>query len=65
MPADSPFRSAAATDTGMLREHNEDRYFIEQGFRMGAAVFNGLYENLYRERRLRPTRGVSGPHLRA
>ena len=29
MPADSPFRSAAATDTGMLREHNEDRYFID------------------------------------
>src|SRR5580698_10636396 len=29
MSADSPFRSAAATDTGMLREHNEDRYFID------------------------------------
>src|SRR6202042_768258 len=29
MPVDSPFRSAAATDTGMLREHNEDRYFID------------------------------------
>ena len=29
MPADSPFRSAAATDTGLLREHNEDRYFID------------------------------------
>jgi PPM family protein phosphatase len=29
MPAASPFRSAAATDTGMLREHNEDRYFID------------------------------------
>src|SRR3984957_19570434 len=31
MPADSPFRSAAATDTGLLREHNEDRYFIDRG----------------------------------
>jgi len=29
MPANSPFRSAAATDTGLLREHNEDRYFID------------------------------------
>src|SRR5580658_3421692 len=29
MSADSPFRSAAATDTGLLREHNEDRYFID------------------------------------
>jgi PPM family protein phosphatase len=29
MPADSPFRSAAATDTGLLREHNEDRYFMD------------------------------------
>jgi len=29
MRADSPFRSAAATDTGMLRERNEDRYFID------------------------------------
>src|SRR5580658_10277020 len=29
MPADSPFRSAAATDTGLVREHNEDRYFID------------------------------------
>src|SRR5580698_9422718 len=31
MSADSPFRSAAATDTGLLREHNEDRYFIDRG----------------------------------
>jgi len=29
MLADSPFRSAAATDTGLLREHNEDRFFID------------------------------------
>jgi serine/threonine protein phosphatase PrpC len=29
MPADSPFRSAAATDTGLLRERNEDRYWID------------------------------------
>src|SRR5215475_16103169 len=25
------FQSAAATDTGLLREHNEDRYFIDAG----------------------------------
>ena len=25
----SEFRSAAATDTGLLREHNEDRYWID------------------------------------
>ena len=29
MPADSKFRSAAATDTGLLRDHNEDRYWID------------------------------------
>jgi PPM family protein phosphatase len=29
MPVDSPFRSAAATDTGLLRDHNEDRYLVD------------------------------------
>src|SRR5271170_3833463 len=29
MPADNPFRSAAATDTGLLRDRNEDRYLID------------------------------------
>ena len=29
MPVDSPFRSAAATDTGLLRDHNEDRYWMD------------------------------------
>jgi serine/threonine protein phosphatase PrpC len=29
MPANSVFRSAAATDTGLLREHNEDRYWMD------------------------------------
>jgi serine/threonine protein phosphatase PrpC len=29
MSADSPFRSAAATDTGLLRDRNEDRYWID------------------------------------
>jgi len=29
MPVDSQFRSGAATDTGLLRDHNEDRYWID------------------------------------
>src|SRR5580658_1480012 len=29
MPVDSPFRFAAATDTGLLRDRNEDRYWID------------------------------------
>src|SRR5580658_4987026 len=29
MLVDSPFRSAAATDTGLLRDRNEDRYWID------------------------------------
>ena len=29
MPADSAFRSGAASDTGLLRERNEDRYWVD------------------------------------
>jgi pyrroloquinoline-quinone synthase len=46
-------------------ESPDSRYFIEQGLRMGAAVFNGLYDGLYRERSRRMKREVRGPHTRA
>lgn len=34
----------------------EKNYLIEQGLRMGATLFNGLYEGLYRSRRTRVLR---------
>lgn len=43
----------------------EDRYAIEQGLRMGAALFNGLYEDLWTRRNARLFRNVLGPHSRA
>lgn len=43
----------------------EDRYFIEQGFRLGAASFDALYEGLYRNRRRRLVREIRGTHIRA
>jgi pyrroloquinoline-quinone synthase len=42
----------------------EHRYFIEQGLRLGAAVFSGLYENLYRHRARRLLRDAPGLHTR-
>jgi pyrroloquinoline-quinone synthase len=42
----------------------ENRYFIEQGLRLGATVFYGLYEGLSRGRKRRLTRDVKGPHVR-
>jgi len=43
----------------------ENRYYIEQGLRMGASVFNGLYRGLYEQRTQRLFREITGPHLRA
>jgi pyrroloquinoline-quinone synthase len=40
------------------------RYYIEQGLRLGATAFNGLYEGLYRHRARRHLRTVTGPHTR-
>ena len=43
----------------------ENRYYIEQGLRLGACVFNALYEGLYKARKRRIYRDVRGPHTRA
>lgn len=43
----------------------ENRYYIEQGLRLGAYVFNSLYEGLYKARARRIYRDVRGPHTRA
>jgi pyrroloquinoline quinone (PQQ) biosynthesis protein C len=40
------------------------RYYIDQGLRLGATVFNGLYEGLYRGRKRRWMRALTGPHTR-
>ena len=45
--------------------HAENHYFIEQGLRLGATVFNSLYEGLYAQRKRRLFRNVIGPHTRA
>lgn len=43
----------------------ENRYYIEQGLRLGAFVFNSLYEALYNARKRRTYRDMRGPHTRA
>ncbi len=43
----------------------EDQYAIEQGLRLGAYIFNRLYEDLYRARARRMLRKISGYHSRA
>jgi pyrroloquinoline-quinone synthase len=42
----------------------DNRYYVEQGLRLGAYVFNGLYEGLYRARAQRLLRETAGPHSR-
>lgn len=42
----------------------ENQYYIEQGLRMGAEVFNYLYYSLFRHRTDRLIRTVSGAHSR-
>ena len=39
-----------------------NKYFITQGLLTGAYVFNELYEGLYRNRKRRLRRSLSGPH---
>ena len=43
----------------------ENRYYIEQGLRLGVFIFNRLYEDLYNARERRIFRDVCGPHTRA
>ena len=46
----------------------EDRYYIEQGLRLGAYLFNRLYEDLHRARARRAFcggHGRTGLHTRA
>lgn len=45
----------------------EDRYYVEQGLRLGAYVFDRLYEGLYRARarRSRTAHGQAGLHTRS
>ena len=43
----------------------EDRYFIEQGLRLGAFAFNSFYEDLYKARELRRFREVRCYHSRS
>ncbi len=47
------------------KENVENRYYIEQGLRLGAYVFNTLYEGLYKARKRRIYRDIRGPHTRA
>lgn len=46
-------------------ENESNRYYIEQGLRMGAEVFNYLYMAMYNHRKTRITRTVSGLHSRS
>lgn len=43
----------------------ENHYYIDQGLTMGATVFNMLYEELYRHRKNRLFRDVTGFHSRS
>ena len=42
----------------------ENRYYIEQGLRLGGFLFYSLYENLYKSRDCRIFREIQGPHIR-
>lgn len=46
-------------------ESESNRYYIEQGLRMGAEVFNYLYFAMYTHRKLRMMRSLSGFHSRS
>ena len=43
----------------------ENQYYIEQGLTMGASLFNMLYEELYKHRKERLFRDISGFHSRS
>ena len=46
-------------------KNEDDRYYIEQGIRMGATLFNNLYTSLYKNRKNRLNRKFYGSHSRA
>lgn len=46
-------------------DSEENRYYIEQGLRLGAHAFYSLYEGLYRARERRWTRELTIPHVRS
>jgi len=46
------------------QRRDENKYYIEQGLRLGATLFNRLYVDLYNARTRRALRTVSGPHAR-
>jgi pyrroloquinoline-quinone synthase len=46
-------------------DSEENKYYIEQGLRMGAEVFNYLYYSLYNHRTNRHNRTITGVHSRA
>lgn len=48
----------------LWKKHSDNRYFIEQGLWMGATLFNDLYSGLYRNRKRRLRRTVTGAHSR-
>lgn len=59
-----------AEDFFAILEHSwgkslEDKYAIEQGLRLGAYIFNRLYEDLYHSRTRRVFRQTNGVHSRA
>ena len=46
------------------KNENDVRYYIEQGLRMGATLFNNFYEGLYKSRKRRLERQFLGSHSR-
>jgi len=46
-------------------KNDENRYFIEQGLRLGASIFNNLYKGLYESRNKRMDRLWQGRHSKS
>ncbi len=46
-------------------ENQENKYYIEQGLRLGATLFNNLYTGLYERRQKRYERQYFGSHSRS
>ncbi|MFY9589201.1 TenA family transcriptional regulator [Rickettsia endosymbiont of Halotydeus destructor] len=46
-------------------KNDENKYFFEQGLRLGSSIFNNLYKELYTQRARRLTRKWYGRHSRA
>jgi len=47
------------------KKSDENKYFIEQGLRLGGTIFNNLYKGLYEQRAVRLNRKWYGAHSRA